>query len=135
MIRLSGVYLLVDGGFCSHFLAGQLRLVEQSGVTSYINFCLSNQWFKKERRDENISRGKDFIDKEIKTIDRVSLKLLEERLEVEEEAVTENLNFLVKEFRIPRNSAAIKSLEESVEKIKDLLVKVFHHLNWKPERN
>jgi signal transduction histidine kinase len=65
----------------------------------------------------------DFIDKEIKTIDRVSLKLLEERLEVEEEAVTENLNFLVKEFRIPRNSAAIKSLEESVEKIKDLLVK------------
>ena len=50
-------------------------------------------------------------------------KLLEERLEVEEDAVTENLNFLVKEFRIPRNSSAIKSLEESIEKIKDLLVK------------
>jgi signal transduction histidine kinase len=63
----------------------------------------------------------DFVDKEKKIIEKVSFKVVEERLEDQEEKILENLDLLVKEFKIPRNTPEIVNLQKAIEDIKGLM--------------
>ena len=70
-----------------------------------------NQWFKKEKRDENIAKGKEFIEKELKKFEMTLKQLLDNE---------ELINYILKKFsfaKIEDFYAVVGYGSVSVEKI------------------
>ncbi len=83
------------------------------------------QWFKKERREENILRGKDILEKELKRLQRMDKRLSPELMTNTEllNKLSTKLNFSNSEDLIASIGYGETSITQIIQKIKDELPK------------
>lgn len=98
----------------------------------WLNICRGNhtklkirQWLKKERREENLLRGRDILEKEIKRVSRIDRRISEDLLSNVEllGKIAEKLNFTNIDDLIASLGYGETSITHVIQKIKDMLPK------------